>query len=511
MKKILSVILLMCMLTVNTVYAELTEVHIITDELAEILINNIPTPTVGTVGGEWAVLGLARYGCNVSDGCFEKYYKNVCDYVTERDGILHNQKYTEYSRVILALSAIGKNPEDVVGYNLLTPLEDYDKVVNQGLNGPIYALIALDSKNYQSSQRQNYVSYILQSQNDDGGFSLVNGRESDIDITAMAVQALSNYKDDEQVKNAIDNAVEYIKQNISYNDSESISQVLTALSMLNVNDDFTVNILNNLLSFYVKSEGFLHIKDSGEVNQMSTEQAFYALVAYERMCTGKSSLYDMSDTVTSADNTNKIFGLSGMNENISYKSVVNSDKTFSDIFDSRYSQEIMELAKRDIINGKSEDIFEPQSNMTRAEFAAITVKALGLPVVGEKCFSDVAGNDWYYGYVASAYKFGIVSGVTDTEFNPNGNITREQAAVMVGRCAKLCGNSTIVNDEYARNVLAQFDDYTDISNWAYNEVAYCVDKKIIADDGLELVPQEIITREEVAYMICKLLEMSNLL
>lgn len=503
--------MLLCMLTVNTVYADFNEVQSITDELAEILTNNIPAPTVGTIGGEWVILGLARDDCNTEDSYFDGYYRNVCEHTAKKKGILHTQKYTEYSRVILALSAIGKNPADVSGYNLLTPLEDYDSVINQGLNGPIYALIALDSKDYKSSQRQKYVDYILQSQNDDGGFSLVKGGESDIDVTAMAVQALSNYKDDEPVKAVITDALAYIEKAVSYKDSESISQVLTALSMLDINDDFTVNILDNLLSFYVKGEGFLHIKDSEEINQMSTEQAFYALVAYERMCGGKNGLYDMSDTAVKTDNTDEKFGLSGMNENISYKPVVNEGKTFSDITDCIYSEEIRKLADRNIINGKSESLFEPKSSMTRAEFAAIAVKALGLPVKGEKCFSDVAENEWYYGYIASAYKFRIVSGVSETEFNPNGNITREQAAVMIKRCAELCGNNTDISAEYAKNVLAQFDDYTAVSDWAYNEVAYCVDKKIIADDSLELVPQEIIKREEIAYMIYNLMEMSNLL
>ena len=109
------------------------------------IYNTVKEPQVGSIGGEWAILGLARSGLEIPDEYFSDYYKRVEAYVKEHSGNLHDKKYTEYSRLIVALTSIGKNPADVAGYNLLTPLGDYEKTIRQGMNGPIWALIALDS------------------------------------------------------------------------------------------------------------------------------------------------------------------------------------------------------------------------------------------------------------------------------------------------------------------------------------------------------------------------------
>lgn len=112
------------------------------------LVRTVNQPTCSTVGGEWAVLGLSRSGYAVPPGWYDIYYQNVLAALQAADGVLSTRKYTEYSRVILALTAIGKDPADVGGYNLLTWLGDYDKVVAQGINGPVFALLALDSGAY---------------------------------------------------------------------------------------------------------------------------------------------------------------------------------------------------------------------------------------------------------------------------------------------------------------------------------------------------------------------------
>lgn len=118
------------------------------------------------MGGDWAVIGLARSGCRVPDSYFSDYAKRVEQAVAACGGVLSERKYTDYSRVILALTAIGGDPSNVGGYNLLLPLGDYEKTVFQGLNGAIWALIALDSGNYEipvnqdatiQATRQHYV------------------------------------------------------------------------------------------------------------------------------------------------------------------------------------------------------------------------------------------------------------------------------------------------------------------------------------------------------------------
>ncbi|NLV20658.1 MAG: hypothetical protein GXY49_01485, partial [Syntrophomonadaceae bacterium] len=145
------------------------------------LVRTVPQPASGSVGGEWAVMGMARSDCDVSQDWFDAYYNNLLASVQAAEGVISTRKYTEYSRVILALTALGKDPAEVGGYNLLTMLGDYDKVLAQGINGPIFAMLALDSGAYaipvctgarQQASREMYIDYILNRQNADGGWSL---------------------------------------------------------------------------------------------------------------------------------------------------------------------------------------------------------------------------------------------------------------------------------------------------------------------------------------------------
>ena len=145
---------------------------------AEYVYKTVKDPQVGSIGGEWAVLGLARSGCDVPEEYYQDYYATVEQYVEACKGVLHEKKYTEYSRVIVALSAIGRDARDVAGYDLTKALGDYEKTIWQGLNGPIWALIALDSMDYPMPQnpeaktqatRQMYIDRILSCQLPDGG------------------------------------------------------------------------------------------------------------------------------------------------------------------------------------------------------------------------------------------------------------------------------------------------------------------------------------------------------
>ena len=278
------------------------------------IITTVKEPGVGSVGGEWAVIGLARSNVKIDRDYFDGYYRRLEEYVKACNGVLHNRKYTEYSRVVLAVTAIGKDPRNVAGYNLITPLGDFEKTVWQGINGPVWALIALDSGNYAvevnkdakvQATREMYVDYILDRQKADGGWSLSESTPSEIDITAMVLQALSSYRHIEKVDKAIGKALVFLQNKTEgFSGSgeatcESAAQVLTALCMLGIDcnsPEFTINgktLLDEILSYYT-GKGFRHIK-SGEENQMATEQAFYSLVALERYRKGKSSLYAMTE------------------------------------------------------------------------------------------------------------------------------------------------------------------------------------------------------------------------
>lgn len=260
-------------------------------DTAEYMYRTVQDPQVGSIGGEWAVLGLARSGYDVPDSYYQDYYATVETYVKACDGKLHDKKYTEYSRVIVALSSIGKDARNVGGYDLTKPLGDYDKTIWQGLNGPIWALIALDSRDYPMPEnpgaetqatRQMYIDRILECQLPDGGWSLFGGTSaassgdgvSDPDITGMALQALAKYQDQPAVAKATEEALACMskKQNSEggfsswgTKNSESCVQIIVALCELGIPLDdprFVKNgntLLDNLMTFYLPGNGFLHL------------------------------------------------------------------------------------------------------------------------------------------------------------------------------------------------------------------------------------------------------------
>ena len=139
------------------------------------------------------------------------------------------------------------------------------------------------------------------------------------------------------------------------------------------------------------------------------------------------------------------------------------------------------------------------------------VKGLALPIKGNDIFTDVTEKDWFYNYVITAYSYGIIKGVSDTEFKPNGTITREEAAVMVARAAKLCGMNTEIEAFETRDILAGFLDYVKASDWAVSSFAFCYDNKILSDDAMEIKPKEAVTRAEIAQMLYNMLTFSKLI
>ena len=270
------------------------------------------TPGVGSTGGEWMVIGLARSGRTVPAG----YYDNVVEYVkamADANERLHRAKVTDNARVILALTAIGKDVTNVGGHNLLKGLDNMAYVQKQGINGPIFTLISLDSHNYPTMgdvTREKLIETILDAQLPGGGWNL-SGENADTDMTAMAIQALAPYyKTNEAVKAAVDKALEALSA-LQRGDggfgswgtvnSESCAQVIVALTALGIDpatdSRFVKNgstVLGALAGFYVDGGGFKHTAD-GERNGMATEQSYYALAAYYRFVNGQTSLYDMSD------------------------------------------------------------------------------------------------------------------------------------------------------------------------------------------------------------------------
>ena len=503
---------------------------------AAYMVSAVKAPEVSSIGGEWAVLGLARSGYSVPKDYFDNYYANVEKYVKSCKGVLHERKYTEYSRVILALTAIGRDPSNVAGYNLLMPLGDFDKTIWQGLNGPIWALIALDSGNYDipkntsaktQATRQLYIDEIIKNQMKDGSWSLTGTGDSDVDISAMALQALAKYQDQKAVKTATDKALTYLSK---VQDSkggfaswgtmnvESVAQVIVALCELGISLDdsrFVKNghtLTENLLSFRQSNGGFYHVLDGSDGNnQMSAEQGFYALVAIDRAENGKNSLYRMGDVTKNTSKPIANVNKGSADASVSVPGVTAPGTTFSDVKNHANQTSIEALASRGIINGMGKGTFMPNKTMTRAEFAAIVTRALGLAAKDTKAFTDVPSSKWYAGYIGAANSSGIVNGVGSGKFNPDGTITRQEAAAMVARAAKLCGLDTSMDAGATKDVLAQFGDYRSVASWAKESLAFCYYTNILDQSALKIEPTKAILRCEIAQMLYNMLTAAELI
>ena len=560
MKRILALGLAMAV-TVSTLSAAIAyaaggvtakEIDAALKDTAEYLYETVQDPQVASIGGEWAVIGLARSGYDVPDEWFEAYYDNLEEYTIKKEGVLHKKKYTDYSRVTLALTAIGGDPADVAGYDLLKPLGDFDKTIWQGINGPIWALIALDSADYDvpvneaaavQATREKYIAEILRRQLNDGGFSLTGGKTeatkgetADADITGMALQALAKYQDRADVKAAIHKALTCLSKMqavdggySSYNTSnvESVVQVIVALNELGIALDdprFVKNgntLVDNLMTYYVKDNGFVHTLDGeGGADLMSTEQAFYGLVSIRRAMNGENTLYDMTDVEAriqvagaqkeNEDPTDTPQGLAGKHEDIQIRPVVEA-KTFGDVKGHDNQKAIEALASRGIISGKGENKFDPDATMTRAEFAAIVVNSLGLELQKIDTFTDVPQNKWYSGFVGTANAYGIVSGRSANTFDPDGTITKQEAAAMVVNAAKLCGLDTAMTASEAQNILSQFPDYTKSAAWARTFLGFCYDQDILSQEDLTIEPTKAVKRCEIAEMLYRMMDRAELL
>ena len=291
-------------------------------------------PSLGSTYGEWAVLAEARGNVSASVW-YDKYLSNMATTVASKNGKLDNTntqtKHTEYSRVILALTALGEDATKFTGsngtvYNLVEPLFEKNgstyRVSEQGNNGTAFALIALDSGNYYdnatgTTARNAWIKSLCDAQISSNGAWGIDADfpGSNVDMTAMVVQALAPYcSTNANVKDAVDKAVKWLSAEYQktgdYGSSESAAQVIVALSALNIDAKIDsrfqhngISVLSNFLSYAdPNSKGFLHDKQpNSTVNQMASEQAAYTLVAYDRYVNGSKRLYDMSD-VTKREN-----------------------------------------------------------------------------------------------------------------------------------------------------------------------------------------------------------------
>lgn len=493
------------------------------------ILSAVSAPGADGYGADWAVISLARSGYDAEESWYRSYVSYILRELEANGGALNTRRYSDYAKAVIAFTALGVTPPDT----LLRPLSNYEKVCLTGINGPSWALIALDSGNYGMKQdpaaktqatRQMYVDEILSRQLADGGWTL-SGKgggpgPSDPDITAMMLQALSAYMDQEAVSAAVDRALTCMSKQqqedgglASYGVtcSESPAQMILALCALGLSpeDERFVksggSLVDALMRYRQTDGSFLHSADVAGENLVSTEQALAALNAVQRYEEGKTSFYRITDPMKLGDGG----GLPGKDPAVMALPVVVFNVRLSDLNGQACRNAVIGLAQRRILSGYDDGTFLPENHMTRAEFAKTAVTALGIKTGGTAAFPDVSAGAWYNAAVATAARYGIVGGRDDGRFDPGGDIDLQEAAAMVSRAAALCGLDTALSAGETNQALAGYSDRADVQTWARPTLAWCLKNGVVSRDG-SLFPKEAVTRGEIAMMFWQLLSLAHL-
>ena len=418
----------------------------------------------------------------------------IAGHVRDQNGTF--SKSTDISKILMAAKAVGMDPSNIGGYDLLGALYDFVDISRQGVNGPVFALIAYDALGAEPGEgslntRTALIEAILGFQNKDGGFSLAVSGASDPDLTAMALTALSNYKSMPACRAAIDGGLSWLS-GIQQDDggfeakgtanAESVSQVIIALSSLGIGPDDVRfikdggNLLSALLSFRTEDGGFAHTA-GGVPDAMATRQAAMALTAYQLYLDGEPSLYMSS-------------GNSG---------------AFADLAGYAWAREaIGHMSRLNIVNGYGDGNFRPGENVSREQFIKILMAALytDLPE-SAGTFSDVPGDAWYTPYASAARQAGIVMGTGRNVFGVGTEITRQDLAVMACRAAAVSGIGLAASNTAATVV---FSDSEQISDYASDSVeALCAAGVMTGREGGVFDPKASCTRAEAAAVMYRLL------
>lgn len=186
---------------------------------------------------------------------------------------------------------------------------------------------------------------------------------------------------------------------------------------------------------------------------------------------------------------------------------------FSDTTTSWAKDSINNMGSRMIVTGVGNGKYEPSRDITRAEFAAIIVRSLGLDAgMGDSKFTDVSSSAWYYGYIQTSVGYGIITGYGDGTFGPNDTITREQAMTMIARAMKITKLAPALTEAQISSLLSKYTDASGVSEYAKGNIAACIDTGVILGRPNNTVAsKDFITRAEVAVIIERMLQKSNLI
>lgn len=323
------------------------------------LLSNKFLENAGETSADWYVIGLGRTGIEDDFASYQAIIKNSVENRYQTEEKLSNAKATEWHRIALAILASGGDPTvvgedengstiDLIADGTYYRGEDSRSLGAQGLNGWIWALITLDSMRYNIPDdavetRDSIIEEILRAQLEDGGFALNTfEKDADVDLTAMAIQALAPYYNSEEtytyeqvtsgeevtktVREVIDESLQLLSDkqldNGDYemtgiSNVESTAQVIVALTALGIDpltDERFIKkdhtLLDAILSYQQPDGGFIHSEMHDEENEwadpdvsntMASEQVLYTLTALYRFYDGKRSLYDFREEMSDDD------------------------------------------------------------------------------------------------------------------------------------------------------------------------------------------------------------------
>ena len=189
------------------------------------------------------------------------------------------------------------------------------------------------------------------------------------------------------------------------------------------------------------------------------------------------------------------------NENMTFKIeelgkhvLVETHMGYNDTKTHWAKDEIKSMTAKNVVNGVGKNLFKPNANVTRAEFAKMIVASLEVELVEyDGTFKDVKKSDWFAEYVSTAHELGIVKGKSVDTFKPNESITREEMATMLSRL-----DETELTKEEVNNELKKYKDSNKVSEWAKPHVAKASKLGIMTGKKIGLDPKANATRAEAA-------------
>jgi Zn-dependent metalloprotease len=189
--------------------------------------------------------------------------------------------------------------------------------------------------------------------------------------------------------------------------------------------------------------------------------------------------------------------------------VVQASKTFNDIEQHWAKSDIELMASKKIVLGLTEQSFMPDKQITRAEFATILIRALGINVIEENSkFNDILATDWYVKSVNAAARVGLVLGYENGQFNPNGSISRQEMAVMIGRAMKYANTAqSIQSSGQDQSKINSFTDRGDVPSWASADIISLLNNGImegVTQNSFE--PGSLVTRAQAVTVLKRMLQ-----